>query len=94
MARIQVLDPRAQPRTVEARPLPALDTLRDRVVAILNNGWTSMDLIATQLDHELRTRHGVADVIHQSIPLASQAPAALIDDLAQRADAVIVGLAN
>lgn len=94
MPTIEILDPRSGPRPAVARELATVPDLRGRVVAILNNRWTSMDVIADQLAKELKSKYGVADVIHQSIPITSAASDELVDEIANQADITIVGLAN
>lgn len=95
MARtIYILDPRAETRPIAERPLPKLPDLAGRTVAILNNGWTSMDRLADHLATALKNHYGVADIVHVPIPITSAADPAVLDRVAQQADFAIVGLAN
>ncbi len=94
MGTLTILDPTSRSRSrVEALP-PALDGLRGRVVAILNNRWKSMDLVAERFETVLRRDHGVADVLQRVIPATGPAAEALLDEVADRADVALVGLAN
>jgi len=70
------------------------DLLEGRVVAILNNRWKAMDLVAERFETALRRDHGVRDVLHRTIPISGAAPEALLDELGAQADVAVVGLAN
>ncbi len=88
------LDPTGSPRSrIAALPGP-LPTLEGRVVAILNNRWKSMDLVAERFETSLRREHGVREVLQRPIPLSGPAPEALLDEIGKRADLAVVGLAN
>jgi hypothetical protein len=94
MGQLVILDPTSAPRSrVESMP-PALDGLRGRVVAILNNRWKAMDLVAERFEATLRREHGVADVVQRVIPATGPAAEAMLDEVAMRADVALVGLAN
>ncbi len=94
MGTLTILDPTSGPRSrVEAMP-PAVDSFQGRVVAILNNRWKSMDLVAERFETVLRRDHGVADVLQRVIPATGPAPDAVLEEVAARADVAIVGLAN
>ncbi len=91
---VTFLDPTGSPRSrVAALPGP-LPTLEGRVVAILNNRWKSMDLVAERFEAALRRDHGVREVLQRAIPLSGAAPVALLDEIGQRTDLAVVGLAN
>ena len=68
-------------------------TLRGARVAVLDNGWTSMDVISKILAEELSAL-GASEVLHYETPHSRPSPVALIDEIAARADAAIVGLGN
>ncbi len=91
---ITILDPTAPPPAaggVLPRPLPSLE---GAVVAVLTNRWKSMDLIAERFARRLPADYGAADVLIEQIPIASAAPASLLDSVTARARAAVVGLAN
>jgi len=94
MPTITILDPTAQARPGRERVPGPVTTLDGKVVAILNNRWKSMDMVAERFGDTLRTQHGVAEVLHRVIPISATAPAQLLDEVAARADVAIVGLAN
>ena len=94
MRTVTFLDPSGEPRTrLGALPGP-LPTLEGRVVAILNNRWKAMDLVADRFEAALRRDHGVRDVLHRTIPISGAAPESLLDEVGKSADVAVVGLAN
>ncbi len=94
MPMLTILDPTGKPRP-GSEPIPGpVETLQGKVVAILNNRWKSMDLVAERFETILRRDHGVAEVLHMVIPISTAAPPAILDEVAARADVAIVGLAN
>lgn len=95
MPMLTILDPTGTPRPGGVERLPGpVETLRGKVVAILNNRWKSMDLVAERFETILRRDHGVAGVLQKVIPISAPAPTEMLDDVAARADVAIVGLAN
>lgn len=91
---IQILDPTAQARLVETPLAPPLGRLEGRTVGLLNNKWPSMDAIAARAAELLQEKYRVAEVLHRDIPITSAAPAALLNEVAAKADLAVVGLAN
>jgi len=53
-----------------------------------------MDLVAERFEAALRRDHGVRDVLQRTIPISGAAPDALLDEVGERADLAVVGLAN
>jgi hypothetical protein len=94
MRSVTMLDPTAQPRELAASAATRLRTLEGRVVAILNNRWKAMDLVAERFEVLLRREHRVAGVLQRVIPLSAAAPGTLLDEVASRADVAVIGLAN
>ena len=93
-SKITMLSPAAEAwRPLEAT-VPRMGDLRGARVAILNNRWTSMNIIAEQIAIVLKEQYGVAEVFEKLIPLASAAPQATFDEVQERADLAVVGLAN
>ena len=74
--------------------IPHIADLKGATVAILNNRWTSMSIIAEQIAIILKEQYGVAEVFEKLIPLASAAPQETFDEVEQRANLAIGGLAN
>ncbi len=91
---MEILDPTVPPPGIGvAVPAPPA-SLAGAVVAVLTNRWQSMDLIAERLAARLPAEHGVADVLVETIPLASGASPSRLDAVAARARVAVVGLAN
>jgi|TARA_B100000809_G_scaffold144533_1_gene142126 hypothetical protein len=74
--------------------IPHIADLQGTTVAILNNRWTSMNIIAEQIGIILKEQYGVAEVFEKLIPLASAAPQETFDEVEAKAQVAIVGLAN
>ena len=74
--------------------MPQMGDLRGATVAILNNRWTSMSIISEQIAIVLKEQYGVAEVFEKLIPLASAAPQETLDEVLERANLAVVGLAN
>ena len=92
--KMSILSPAAEAwRTIEGE-IPHISGLQGTTVAILNNRWTSMNIIAEQIGIILKEQYGVAEVFEKLIPLASAAPQETFDEVKQRAQLAIVGLAN
>ena len=63
--KIKFLSPAAEAwRPLEAT-VPRLDNLRGARVAILNNRWTSMNIISEQIAIILKEQYGVAEVFEK-----------------------------
>jgi hypothetical protein len=91
---IEILDPTAPPPGDRIAPPAPVDTLDGVVVAVLTNRWKSMDLIAERFAERLPARYRAAEVLVETIPIASAAPVSLLDSVAARARVAVVGLAN
>jgi hypothetical protein len=94
MGQIVILDPTARRQAGPAAAAKAVDTLRGKTVAILNNRWKAMDLVAERFDEVLRRDHGVREVLQRVIPATGPAPEAVLEEVGIRAEVAIVGLAN
>ena len=94
MQTLTFLDPTGTTRgRIGALPGP-VPSLEGHVVAILNNRWKAMDLVAERFEATLRREHGVADVLQRVIPATGPAAETMLDEVAARADVALVGLAN
>ena len=92
--RISILSPAAEAwRPVEAT-VPHIDDLQGATVAILNNRWTSMDIISEQIAIILKEQYGVGEVFELGIPTSSKASQETFDEVLARAQLAVVGLAN
>ncbi len=92
--KISVLSPAAEAWRPSETAIPRMGDLRGATVAILNNRWTSMNIISEQIAIILKEQYGVAEVFEKLIPLASAAPQETFDEVKERAQMAVVGLAN
>ena len=89
---MELMNPRSATLSTRAIPKPTAD-VAGKTIAVLNNGWRSMDVLSEWLEEQLRRRGAVA-VLHEAVPIAGAPERELLEDLAGRADAAFVGLAN
>ena len=92
--KMSILSPAAEAWRPMENDIPHTADLQGATVAILNNRWTSMNIIAEQIGIILKEQYGVADVFEKLIPLASAAPQETFDEVKAKAQVAIVGLAN
>ena len=91
---MSILSPAAEAWRPMEDDVPHIADLQGTTVAILNNRWTSMNIIAEQIGIILKEQYGVADVFEKLIPLASAAPQETFDEVEAKAQVAVVGLAN
>ena len=91
---MKILKPTRETKEPAQVLLPALDSLQGKVIAFLDNGWPSVSTIFTKLDALLRTKHKVSKTFKEAVPMSEPAPEELLDAVAKKCDAVIVGLGN
>jgi hypothetical protein len=92
--KFSILSPAAEAWRPMEDNIPHIADLQGATVAILNNRWTSMNIISEQIGIILKEQYGVADVFEKLIPLASAAPQETFDEVEAKAQVAIVGLAN
>ena len=92
--KLSILSPAAEAWRPMEDDIPHIADLQGATVAILNNRWTSMNIISEQIGIILKEQHGVAEVFEKLIPLASAAPQETFDEVEAKAQVAIVGLAN
>lgn len=92
--KMSILSPAAEAWRPMQDDVPQIADLKGTTVAILNNRWTSMNIISEQIGIILKEQYGVAEVFEKLIPLASAAPQETFDEVEARAQMAIVGLAN
>ena len=92
--KMSILSPAAEEWRPMEDDIPYISDLQGTTVAILNNRWTSMNIIAEQIGIILKEQYGVSDVFEKLIPLASAAPQETFDEVEAKAQVAIVGLAN
>ncbi len=91
---MSILSPAAEAWRPVEDEIPYIEDIQGTTVAILNNRWTSMNIIAEQIGIILKEQYGVADVFEALIPLASAAPQETFEEVRAKAQFAIVGLAN
>lgn len=91
---VRLLSPAAEAFRPTQKLAAPLETLEGRTVAILNNRWTSMDIIARALERHLKEEYGVKEVRHWDIPIARSADPRVFEEVLATCDAAVVGLAN
>ena len=92
--KMSILSPAAEAWRPMQYGVPHIADLNGATVAILNNRWTSMNIISEHIGIILKEQYGVSEVFEKFIPLASAAPQKTFDEVEDRAQLVIVGLAN
>ena len=92
--KMSILSPAAEAWRPMQDDVPHIAYLKGATVAILNNRWTSMNIISEHIGIILKEQYGVSEVFEKFIPLASAAPQETFDEVEDRAHLVIVGLAN
>ena len=92
--KMSILSPAAEAWRPMQDDIPHIADLNGATVAILNNRWTSMNIISEHIGIILKEQYGVSEVFEKFIPLASAAPQETFDEVEARAQLVIVGLAN
>ena len=92
--KMSILSPAAEAWRPMQDDVPHITDLKGATVAILNNRWTSMNIISEHIGIILKEQYGVSEVFEKFIPLASAAPQETFDEVEDRAQLVIVGLAN
>ncbi len=91
---IEILSPAAEAWRPTVETTPVVDGLAGKTVAILNNRWSSMDIMADYLTRLLKEEYGVAQVFQKDVPISSPPPKSVFDEVVTRAQLAIVGLAN
>ena len=91
---MQILVPTAATRsTVETRTA-VLASLQDKRVAIVSNGWRSMEAMTPHLSQRLRELYGASEISLYSVHINKPITDDTLDKIERNCDAVIVGLAN
>jgi hypothetical protein len=92
---VEILMPYAESAAAETRPgASRVATLDGVTLGIVNNSWHCMHVIADELTSRLTADFGVASVVEEQISAAQTLPDDLLDSMAARCDAVLVGIGN
>jgi len=93
MATLKMLDPRAIVNPADRPLVPGLDSLEGKVIGIIDNGQSNSTTMFRELAKLLEEKCRPAEVIFRTKPTHMQgAPAAIMEELVSRCDAVITGL--
>lgn len=76
------------------RLAPRLPSLAGRRIGLVNNSWRCMHVVAEELTRRLTAEHGVAEIVERRISAAQTLPPAVLEQMADDCDAVIVGIGN
>lgn len=91
---LRVFDPSVEVTRLERVRKTASDSFEGKRLAVLNNGWRSMDLMSRMFASYFPQRYGVSEVREWRIPTSNETPVSLLEEVAASADLAIVGLAN
>lgn len=91
---MEILIPTAATAATQKMPATAVASLTGKRVAIVSNGWRSMEVMAPHLDLLLRARHDVAGIRRFSVHLNRPISQEILDSIRKDCDAAIVGIAN
>ncbi|MEE8433646.1 MAG: hypothetical protein V3S64_02555 [bacterium] len=91
---IRILEPVARGTALAAGTLQGIDSLKGKTVGLLSNEWRCVKILFEHMADVLTSQFGAADVFKEKVELSLAGPDALLDDVAQRTDAVIVAMAN
>jgi hypothetical protein len=95
MSLITVLSPVGEPRTATTAIPPMPADLRGLTVGFLDNTKHNFDRLVTGIGELLKTRHGVARVVHlRKANAATGAAPEIIEALAKDCDLVFAGSAD
>jgi hypothetical protein len=73
---------------------PRLDTLEDKVVGIVSNGWNCMRVLAEQYSSSLTLKYKLRGVAVYETPATMAMTPELVERIRNECDAVIVGIGN
>ena len=97
METIKIFDPVAAPSLgpeAITGPPEALGSLSGKVIGMISNEWRCVKIMLTYLAQELTNEHKVARTPKYPVEASMPAPKTILDEAAQKSDAVIVAMAN
>lgn len=89
---IQILDPKAEPKTIRKRLAPRPDDLNGKVVGLLTNSWWSFGLAQKRFEEILRAKWNVTEFVRGEKHGA--APPEMMQEFVSKCDVVINGMGN
>jgi hypothetical protein len=94
-AKLEVLDPSAEPMLAKIGVSPRLDSLAGKTIGVIWNGRPAGNRILHQVMDTLKEKDGVRETLFREKPfLGNIAPAELLEEMATRCDAVITGVGD
>jgi predicted GTPase len=93
MATLKMLDPRATVNPEDLPLMPGLDSLEGKVIGIIDNGQSNSTSMFQELAKLMQEKYQTAEVLFKTKPSHMQgAPKPIMEEFANRCDAVITGL--
>lgn len=90
-----VLDPRLKKTTRGVEPAPRLESLTNKRIGILWNNRLGGDRLLKHVGSLLEKRYGAAEIYFtKKTFVGNAAPAEVLNDLASRVNAVVVGVGD
>jgi hypothetical protein len=94
MPKITVLNPMGTPPPIQAKAMaPRLETLDGKTIYFVNTGYIGTDRLMAELMAWFKTNHPKTNLVLRSGSMSSITPA-LQAEIAEKADAAIVGLGH
>jgi hypothetical protein len=90
---IRLYDPTAEPRRIEARLAPRLDTLAGKRIGILDNGKANAGTLMLAVAGVLQERYGAGEIVKRNKPVAGPPAPEILEALSQ-CDLTLVGSAD
>lgn len=94
MNHLVVVSPAAEAWSKVATIAEGREELRGTRVAIVNNGWSSMEILSPIIGSGLREEFEVAEIREWQVPYGEAAPDELFEEMIAVSDVAVVGLAN
>ncbi len=93
MPQIELLNPTARPRLVEAALAPRAESLRGRRVGLLDNGKANADVLLQRVEAYLREAHGVDTFVWRRKATSTRG-ATCLGELAREVEVVVTALGD
>jgi hypothetical protein len=91
---MEILVPTATAQVAQKMKAAADAQLSGKRVAIVSNGWRSMEVMTPRLDLLLRERYDASAIRRYSVHLNRPISQEILDSIRKDCDAAIVGIAN
>lgn len=93
MATLKMLDPRASVNPKSSSVVPGLESLEGKTIGIIDNGQSNSTTMFKELAELLQAKFKPAELLFKTKPTHMQgAPKPILEEFANRCDAVITGL--